>query len=271
MVIESRDNPKIKLLGKLLSSKKARAEQGLFVIEGVRGCADALRSRQLGEGLEISSVFYSPELLDDDRFSALRELIGAFDMNSKYEISASLAERISDAQTSQGVFAVCKRLDKRLCAEALKPEGKYLVLESLQDPGNLGTVIRTADAVGVGGVILTGSCVELYNPKVVRSAVGSLPRVELFVENDRALVFGLFKAKGIRTAAAVISGGENIIDHDFSGGCAAVIGNEGNGLSEEAVSACDDKVTIFMHGNIDSLNAATAAAIFLWEMKRGEG
>ena len=101
--------------------------------------------------------------------------------------------------------------------------------------------------------------------------MGSLPRVELFVENDRALVFGLFKAKGIRTAAAVISGGENIIDHDFSGGCAAVIGNEGNGLSEEAVSACDDKVTIFMHGNIDSLNAATAAAIFLWEMKRGEG
>ena len=97
-----------------------------------------------------------------------------------------------------------------------------------------------------------------------------MPRVEISIENDRTRVFGILARKGIRTAAAVVTGGEDIIGFDFSGGCAAVIGNEGRGLGEETVGMCSDKITIRMHGNIDSLNAATAAAVILWEMTRGE-
>ncbi len=270
MLISGKDNPRIKLLSKLLSSKKARNETGQFVIEGIRGCRDALASCKTGSGFVVDAVYYVPEAAEAQKEQFPADLIGGIEESKRFEITRELAERISDAETSQGIFVVARKLDKELTPDAVKAEGKYLVLAGLQDPGNLGTVIRTADAVGISGIILTGNCVELYNPKVVRSAVGSLPRVEIFIENDRARVFEILAGKGIRTAAAVVSGGEDIIGFDFSGGCAVVIGNEGRGLSEETVGMCSDRITIRMHGNIDSLNAATAAAVILWEMTRGE-
>ena len=269
MLISSRDNPRIKQLSKLLSSKKARNETGLFVIEGLRGCCDALRSALTDDGLDIEAVYYVPEMTDAHKESFPVELIYRLEENKRFEISRAIADRIGDAESSQGIFITAKKTDIPLSGECIHPDGKYLVLDSLQDPGNLGTVIRTADAVGISGIILTGNCVELYNPKVVRSAVGSLPRVKVFIENDRGLVFEILAEKGIRTAAAVVSGGDDVREYDFSAGCAAVIGNEGKGLSAGTVDMCSDRITIAMHGNIDSLNAATAAAIILWEMTRG--
>ena len=269
MLISSRDNPRIKLLSKLLSSKKARSEQGQFVIEGLRGCTDALFSAASEGGLDLTGVYYVPELVGDFKDGLTEKLIAELDEGKRFEISGELAARISDAETSQGIFVTAQMPDKPLTPESIQRGGRYLVLDQLQDPGNLGTMIRTADAVGIDGIMLTGNCVELYNPKVVRSAVGSLPRVHIFIENDKDRAFGLLSEKGIRTAAAVISGGEDIRDFVFSGGCAVVIGNEGKGLGEETVSLCTDKVTIAMRGNTDSLNAAAAAAIILWEMTRG--
>ncbi len=266
MQIVSKDNPRIKLLGRLLSSRKARSENGLFVIEGARGCADALRSAEGENGLGIAGVYYVPEQIESG--SSLAELIGSADGSLLFEITADIARKVSSAETSQGIFVIAKQLDSRLTAESVVSGGKYLVLDGLQDPGNLGTMIRTADAVGITGMILTGNCVDLYNPKTVRSAVGSLPRVDIFVEKDREAVYPLLADKGIRTAAAVISGGTEVREFDFSGGCAVVIGNEGSGLDSTATELCSDRVTIGMSGSIDSLNAAAAAAILLWEMMR---
>lgn len=269
MVITSRDNPKIKQLAKLYSSRKYRRETGLFVIEGVRGCLDALRDNAEHDGLiDVAAVYYTERAVggSEDVLSVLERL----PESKRFVITEEIADKISDTDSCQGIFVVAKCPDKPFFGDALKADGKYLILDELQDPGNLGTMIRTSDAVGLDGVVLTGGCVDLYNPKVVRSAVGSMPRVDIFVEKDSKLVLETFRERGIRTAAAVIDGGVEIKSFDFSGGCAVVIGNEGRGLAQESVKLCSDRVSIAMHGHIDSLNAATAATIFLWEMTRRE-
>jgi len=142
------------------------------------------------------------------------------------------------------------------------------VLNHLQDPGNVGTLLRTADAVGADGVVLTGNCCDLYNPKVVRSAMGSMGRIKIYVEDDFSRVCNTLSELGIKTLAAVIKNGVSVTEYDFDKPCAVVIGNEGNGLSESDADMCDEKITIRMNGNIDSLNAAVAGAIILWEMFR---
>lgn len=270
MIVTSKDNPRVKQLAKLYSNRKYRRETGLFVIEGVRGCVDAVCDCVEKNGLiRIAAVYHTEDALagQERALQALERL----EESKRYIITPEIAERISDTDSSQGIFVVAERLDKPFSAESLKAGGRYLILDELQDPGNLGTMIRTSDAVGLDGVVLTGDCVDLYNPKVVRSAVGSMPRVDIFVEKDRRSVFNAFRERGIRTAAAVIEGGTEIKSFDFSGGCAVAIGNEGRGLSRESEELCTDRVSIAMHGHIDSLNAAAAATIFLWEMTRREG
>ena len=271
MVITSRENPRIKRISKLLTSRKARSEEGEFVIEGMRGCLDAIKSFRDGSALEVTGIYYVPRLVSayDGKLSA--DIISDVSDNLKFEITKEIADRLSDAETSQGVFVTAKTVDIPFKTDDLKFDGKYIVLDGLQDPGNLGTILRTSDAVGVDGVILTGNCVDLYNPKTVRSTVGSLARVRICIENDKAKLFDSFRSKGIKTAAAVVSGGFEIRSFDFDCGCAVVIGNEGRGLDSDTVGMCSDRVTIRMRGNIESLNAATAAAIFLWEMTRGNG
>lgn len=269
MVISSRDNPKIKRLAKLISDRKARAEAGEFVIEGVRGCIDAAEAFARGE-VRLCALYYVPQTLEScaDHLP-VGSLLGLPE-DMRFEITEDIAARIADTESGQGVFAVVKNVDKPFSSEMLRPGGKYLILDGLQDPGNLGTMLRTADAVGVDGIVLTGHCVDLYNPKVVRSAVGSLMRVNVCIENDTDALMSAFADKGIRTAAAVISGGTSVLDFDFEGGCAVVIGNEGRGLPESHVAMCSNKVTIGMKGNINSLNAAAAGTILLWEMTRGQ-
>lgn len=267
MRITSRDNPKIKQLAKLYSNRRYRRETGLFVIEGVRGCVDAvLDDVERGGRIEVEAVYYTEDAFDDvEGFSQKLEKLGE---SRLYIITGEIADKISDTDSCQGVFVVAKSLDKAFSEDKLRSGGKYLVLDGLQDPGNLGTMIRTSDAVGIDGIVLTGNCVDLYNPKTVRSAVGSMPRVEIFTQQDFEKVAEAFANKGIPTAAAVISGGTEIRQFDFSKGCAVVIGNEGRGLKDEHVRLCSHKVTISMHGHIDSLNAAVAGTIFLWEMTR---
>ena len=271
MLITSKDNPKIKQLAKLYSNRKYRRETGLFVIEGIRGCEDALVDDILNGGrMEIEGIYYLGELFEStaDEYKPMLEQLPE---SKRFVITREIADKISDTDSCQGVFVVAKMLDKRFAEDALKTDGKYLILDELQDPGNLGTMIRTSDAVGLDGIVLTGNCVDLYNPKTVRSAVGSMPRVDIFVEKDFERVVDAFALKGIRTAAAVIDGGVDILGYDFSGGCAVVIGYEGRGLAHDHVKLCSDRVSIAMHGHIDSLNAATAATIFLWEMTRRGG
>ena len=135
----------------------------------------------------------------------------------------------------------------------------------------MGTLLRTADAVGVDAVIMCNDCCELYNPKVLRSAMGSALRLDIMITESLSDAADAFKNAGVRLYASVIDkDAVSVTAADYSGGCAVVLGNEGNGMSAQDVALCDERITIRMHGNINSLNVATAGSIILWEMCRGD-
>lgn len=262
MYISAKDNQKVKAYCKLSTSKKARTEQGAFVVEGVINCLDILRT----ENIEITSLFYTEEALEKYRGKLPVEVFEHFDVKKRYIVSNEVAEKMSQVEQTSGAFVIAGRLDLPFSREMLDPKGRYLILNNVQDPGNLGTMIRTSAAVGIDGIVLSANTVDLYNPKVVRSAMASMPKVKLFIENDFSKVIGTFNEMGIKTCAAVVKDGESVTDFDWSDGCAVIIGNEGKGLSDNDASLCSHKVTIHMNGNIDSLNAAVASSIMLWEM-----
>ena len=266
MVITSRDNPKVKQYCKLASGRKARAEQGLFVIEGLINCADMCALAEKEGSVRITALFLAEDTLEGYSGSLDTGAIERFDEQKKFFITKSVAEKMSGVGQSSGAFAVAEKLDLPFEADSLSPQGKYLILDDVRDPGNLGTMIRTSAALAIDGIVLTGNTVDLYNPKVVRSAMASMPRVKLFVEPDFSRVIDTLSRLGIKSCAAVVLGGESASDFDWSGGCAVVIGNEGRGLSAEDAELCSHRVTIRMNGNMESLNAATAGAILLWEM-----
>lgn len=269
MVISGRDNPRIKRLIKLISNRRARAAEGEFVIEGLRGCADAAKQFMGSSKPELTAVFVSESAWQKYRDTEYINILNMLDQRIVYTVSDEIADRISDSLNSQGVFATARIPDLKLDKSALDHEGKYIVLDNIQDPGNLGTIIRTADAVGADGVVLTNNCCDLYNPKTVRSAMGSISRIKTYSENDFEAVVSAFSDRGIVNIASVVSGGSDLVGFGFPKGCAVYIGNEGNGMPAEHVEMCDEKITISMHGSIESLNAAMAATIILWEMTRG--
>ena len=257
-IITSKDNPVIKLYQKLSSSKKERLQYGLFVLEGLRIVCDALSENSGITHLIVTRQ--AQEKFGDILFQAdLRD-------TRTIVISNELGNKIASTENTQGVFAVCRIPSDRSMIFA--PDGRYVVLYGLQDPGNVGMIIRTADALGIDGVLLSGSC-ELYSPKVIRSTMGSVFRMNIVVENDTERLFALLEENGVNTSAAVIdSDAVPVTEHTFTGRNAVFIGNEGNGLPPEIAARCGMKVTIPMHGNINSLNAAMAAGILMWELKK---
>jgi TrmH family RNA methyltransferase len=149
-----------------------------------------------------------------------------------------------------------------------KENGRYVVLFGLQDPGNVGMVIRTADALGMDGIILSGSC-DLYSPKVIRSTMGSVFRTDIMIENDAEKLFAMLEENSVQTSAAVIdSDAVPVTECVFTGKQAVFIGNEGNGLPRETAERCSRRIIIPMNGSINSLNAAMAAGILMWELRK---
>lgn len=174
------------------------------------------------------------------------------------------------SQHTQGVFALCRIPEPSLTAESLSPQGRYLVLSSLQDPGNIGAVLRSALAFGCDGLILSDDCPDLYSPKVLRAAMGGVFRQPVLVSRDLPELIRSMREKGIDTLAAALdrsamTSDEARLDRD---GVAVVIGNEGSGLSTEMIEACGKTVFIPISARSESLNASVAASIFLWEMRR---
>ena len=253
--ITSKDNPAVKLYLKLSSQKKERQRYGLFVLEGLRIVEDAVQSGN------VEKLFFT-----EDNFIAFSGEHDLSDiMDRVFIISPEIAKKISLTETTQGVFAVCRIRD---CAPVFTENGKYVVLYGLQDPGNVGTIIRTADALGIDGIFMCDSC-DLYNPKTLRSTMGSVFRMPVMIINNDDELFSMLKENEVKTMAAVIDADAvKITDIRPEGKQAVFIGNEGNGLSRETADRCDTKVTIPMHGNINSLNAAMAAGILMWEISR---
>ncbi len=254
--ITSKDNPNVKFYRKLSENKKFRRENGMFVLEGLRIIDDAVK-----ENAEICKIFAAESCAES--FYSNTDLPDA----EKYIIPDELGNKLSDTGNTQGVFAVCRIPNAVPPSEIIKSGGKYVLLHQVRDPGNLGTIIRTADAVGADGLFLSDCC-DLYNPKVVRSTMGSIFRVNVS-EIPFDEIFPVFGKNNIATFAAVIdSGAVSLTDIDFSEGAAVLIGNEGNGLPKEIADMCDVKMTIKMKGNINSLNAAMAAGIIMWEFTK---
>ncbi|MBR3961788.1 MAG: RNA methyltransferase, partial [Clostridia bacterium] len=143
-------------------------------------------------------------------------------------------------------------------------KGRYIALENLSDPSNLGAISRTAEALGISGIIVSGNSCDPYSPKALRASMGTLLRMPVIIVDD---FVEFLQASGLKLFACVVRGGKKITDVIFSDGAAVLIGNEANGLTDSAISACE-KITIPMSGSAESLNASVAAAIAMWELKR---
>ena len=259
--ITSKDNPKYKMLSSLMSSKKERVAQGQFVAEGLRLVLDAVKS-----GIVPVSVFSSESFAT--KFPEKLELICDGCKNC-YVITDALAEKISDTKTPQGVFAVFNTLDKNLNIDTIYNNGRFIFIVSLQDPGNVGTIIRTAEAMGLSGVIMTSDCPDVYSPKVLRSTMGSAFRIPIAVCADAVDTLQLLHDKGFASYAAVLDDKSlKLGDFEFPSKAVALIGNEANGLTKEVSESCTNTLMIPMKGNAESLNAASAANIIMWEMSK---
>ena len=256
-VLQSRTNAKIKDCCRLTASAKYRREQGLFTLEGLRLCADAAQS-----GCQVQTLFLTAaaQQKGGERLEAL--LASAQNI---FTVPDEVAAKLSDTVSSQGVFAVLQMLPET--ALSIQKGGKYVVLDTVQNPLNLGAIARTAEAFGVNGLIVGGGC-DRYNPKALRASMGSLLRLPVFETEDLAATVREI-GKTVPTFATVPDcAAESICAQDFSGGAAAIIGNEGNGVREAVLSAAQKCVTIPMRGNAESLNAAAAATVTVWEMMK---
>lgn len=254
-MITSVNNGQVKNIIQLNQKTKARREQGLFVAEGRKMFGEAPRDW-------ISKVYVSEALTSD------KELMEKVEQLPFETVADNVFRQMSDTQTPQGILTVLKKPSYTL-EDILKGDNPLImVLEDLQDPGNAGTILRTGEGAGVSGVLLTKTCVDITNPKVIRSTMGSVYRMPfLYVESVVSLKQELAK-RNIRTFAAHLKGQNTYDQEAYRGGCAFLIGNEGKGLTEEAANAADCLIRIPMCGQVESLNAAMAAGILMYEAAR---
>lgn len=263
MTVTSKDNQWVKEWRRLNDSAKYRRESGLFAIEGARLCADALRSN-----VSLQAVLYTSSALAAYG-NVVEPLLAAAD--TAVEISPELSRYMGDTMNPQGVFCIAKMLDNSLIIDKINIIGTYSALEDIQDPGNMGTIIRTAEALGLDGILLSDGCCDIYNPKVLRASMGGVFRMPLMRVGDMAETVVALQEKGLTAFACVVdSSATPITSANMGKGAVALIGNEGNGLRAETVAACKHSVTIPMAGRAESLNASMAAGIILWEMCRNK-
>ena len=259
-MITSTGNTQIRNLAALKKKAKERDRQDVFIVEGPKMFREAPRER-------IEQVYVSQSFLKDGENRAMLEG-GVFT-----EVSDAVFEGISDTRTPQGILCVVKQF--HYSPEDLMPAGGpkekvplLLLLESIQDPGNLGTMIRTAEGAGVTGILLCGETADIYNPKVIRATMGSIYRMPFFYTEDTARETARWKRQGIRIYAAHLDGKRSYDAEDLTGPCAFMIGNEGNGLSSRCAALADTWIRIPMGGQVESLNAAVAASVLLFEASR---
>ena len=257
LTLTSKDNAQIKHTVKLKKSAKYRKQTGCFIAEGLRVCMDALRS---GEAIELLFVTEAAMQKNRESFDRLRDAA-----DKAYQVSPELFALMSDTQTPQGFLCVIKALDKSADFDKIENGGKFLALDNVQDPNNLGTILRSAEAFGVSGVVLSSDCCDVYNPKVVRGSMGAVFRLPLLTTDD--LSAWLLSFPQLQTYAAVVdASAEPVTQIHFQEPCAVVVGNEGNGIRPAVAAACRRQITIPMNGRAESLNASVAAAILIWEM-----
>lgn len=261
-MITSLGNGRIKNLNKLMTKAKARREDGAFVVEGRKTFLEA-------PGELVREVYVSQEYSENcspEVRARLEELTRAGVLVEV--VSDPVFKAMSDTVTPQGILAVVSQPTYRLEELLEDPRGLLLVLEDLQDPCNLGTIMRTAEGAGVSGIILSKGTVDLFNPKVVRSTMGTIFRVPFVYEENLSDVLGKLEAAGFRSYCGHLRDSVDYCQVSYVGKTAFLIGNEGNGLSDELCERASGYVKIPMEGQVESLNASVAAALLLYEAFR---
>lgn len=255
-MITSSANGKVKQVMNLIKKAKARNESGLFVAEGLRIFKEIPRE-------QIDSIFVSESFLKEEERKHLIE-------GMKYEVlTDEVFQVMSDTKTPQGILALVKQ-------HAYTPEDLtrvpgpafLMILENIQDPGNLGTIIRAGEGAGITGVLMNSTTADIYNPKVIRSTMGSVFRVPFAYTDDLAASILQLKKKGIKLYAAHLNGRNNYEKEDYTVDTGFLIGNEANGLTEDTARLADAYIKIPMMGSVESLNAAVAASVLMFETAR---
>ena len=260
--ITSAQNSRIKNIQKLSAKSKERKEQELFVIEGARELSLALAS-----SYDFDSVFYCPELFAETDYP---EVLQSIHPEILYEVSAAVFGKIAYREGSDGILAMAKSKDHTLSSLNLSENPFIIILESVEKPGNLGAILRTADAAGVDALIVCDLLTDVYNPNTIRSSVGCIFTVPIAVsENTETLSF--LKHKDIRTFAAELQASQWYQDTDFTGPSAIVMGTEADGLSPFWLKNADARIKIPMRGKIDSLNVSVSTAVITFEAMRQRG
>lgn len=252
--ITSKDNPKIQKIAMLQTSARYRKETGLFAVEGLRVCDDCVDN-----GIEIETLIITDEFYKKQK-STLEKYISK--ARETLIVKSYLFEKIADTKNPQGILAVGKIPQKT--ADNINVNGRYIALENIADPSNLGAISRTAEAIGIDGIIVSATGCDPYSPKVLRASMGTVLRMEIIVADD---LVGTLKSSGLKLFGCVVSGGKDIREAEFCDGTIVIIGNEANGLTAD-IKQISENITIPMSGSAESLNAAAAAAIALWELRR---
>ena len=257
-MISSTANPRVKNVVLLQKKGKERKRQGLFVIEGRKLLEEVLRDAPEA----IAEIYVTEEYLAEE--GQRKQLTGV-----AYEVvTDNVMKAMTETMEPQGVVATV-RMPKYDKNQLLRKEtAVWVALEDLRDPGNLGTILRTAEAAGVTGVILSDNSVDIYNPKVVRATMGAIFRVPHFYAEDFFSELDVLRATGATVYAAHLSGRQFYDEPEYTGRSVILIGNEANGLSDEATSHADCLVKIPMEGKAESLNAAVATSLFVYEAYR---
>ena len=258
-VITSKANEKVKFI-KSLNDKKARKINNVFYLEGIKVVEEVINNVK---AIDIMFIAYSDEILNNinggKKFLNLIKVLELENDINILNIKKEIFESITDTKTPQGVLAVIKI--KKYDIDDILKEDKILLLDKIQDAGNIGTIIRTADAFNVKGIICMENTADVYSPKVVRSTMGSILREKIIYIKSEDL-FGLKKYGHILYGTS-LSSNKYIEDINFSKKSIFILGNEANGISEEVEKVCDSLVKIKMSGNAESLNVAIAAGIIL--------
>ena len=257
-MIVSKSNTIVKYVSSL-HKKKARWKDKKFFIEGIRSVEECINSKGL-----IQQVLYSDSLFDTDRGSNLFEEIK--NKYKTYHVEDKILKNISDTENPQGIIAVVGFFLDSL-DDIIKDKNNFIViLDRVQDPGNVGTIIRTADAFGASGIIVTNGCVDIYNPKTIRSTMGSIFHVPITFTDDIISTISELKKKNIKIISTSLSAQKFNYDLDYNKEFALVVGNEAFGVSDEVLSHSDYTMKIPMSGRAESLNAAIATGVVMYEV-----
>lgn len=253
-LISSTQNPIVKSILQLQKKKSARKKENLFIVEGIK-CVN-----EIPANYEVKYYITTPQLTPKD--------LPALETKKTFIVTEEIYKAISDTTTPQGAMAVVEIPKMKLTDFKFEDKGFYLVLENIQDPGNLGTIIRTAHAFGARAVLLTKGSVDLYSPKVVRSTMGSLFHVPTYIDYEAEDYVKYLQEAEIPIYATALEDAKPIYHINFNNRLAIVIGNEANGISDYIKKAANFKMMIPMPGGSESLNASVATSICIYEVMR---